>query len=255
MEQNKVRKYTLYALGEILLVVVGILIALQINNWNEERINAQQEKIILQNLRSDLILEQQNLLSHIDAQNIWVDGGVYILRHFDDHSGFEIDTELLKRLNDLFARAGYVPVITTFETLENTGNIDLIQNEELKSEIVNYYQSIITFATNTQNNNADLVDGLVNHVLIELTFLKPNLFTDSSKDWFPVFDQVDYELQSNQMFLDHLQTKLSDLDNAARMINVVNFRILLANIQLSFAGEYLERTADLLELIEVELDK
>ena len=35
MEQNKVRKYLLYAVGEILLVAVGILIALQVNNWNE----------------------------------------------------------------------------------------------------------------------------------------------------------------------------------------------------------------------------
>ena len=37
MEQNKIRTYLLYAVGEILLVVIGILIALQVNNWNEER--------------------------------------------------------------------------------------------------------------------------------------------------------------------------------------------------------------------------
>ena len=37
IEQNKIRTYLLYAVGEILLVVIGILIALQVNNWNEER--------------------------------------------------------------------------------------------------------------------------------------------------------------------------------------------------------------------------
>ena len=47
VEEQKVRQYTWYALGEIFLVVIGILIALQINNWNEERKNRKQEEAIL----------------------------------------------------------------------------------------------------------------------------------------------------------------------------------------------------------------
>ena len=43
LTQNKVSKYLLYAIGEILLVVVGILIALQVNNWNEDRLSRQFE--------------------------------------------------------------------------------------------------------------------------------------------------------------------------------------------------------------------
>ena len=46
-EQNKVKSYLLYALGEILLVVIGILIALQVNNWNERRIAINNEIILL----------------------------------------------------------------------------------------------------------------------------------------------------------------------------------------------------------------
>lgn len=52
--QNKVKNYFLYAIGEIILVVIGILIALQINNWNEERKSKIQEQIILKNLVQDL---------------------------------------------------------------------------------------------------------------------------------------------------------------------------------------------------------
>lgn len=48
---GKVSRYLGYALGEIVLVVIGILIALQINNWNEHRKDLQKEQLILQNLQ------------------------------------------------------------------------------------------------------------------------------------------------------------------------------------------------------------
>ena len=50
MEQNKTSKYFKYAIGEVVLVVIGILIALQINNWNENRKDGVKEQIILKSL-------------------------------------------------------------------------------------------------------------------------------------------------------------------------------------------------------------
>jgi hypothetical protein len=54
MNQNKTSKYFKYAIGEIILVMIGILLALQVNNWNEERKQNKAEKIILTNLYDDL---------------------------------------------------------------------------------------------------------------------------------------------------------------------------------------------------------
>ena len=54
LSENKVSKYLLYALGEILLVVVGILIALQVNNWNEDRNSRQFEIRMLTEVRNAL---------------------------------------------------------------------------------------------------------------------------------------------------------------------------------------------------------
>ena len=54
LEQNKTSKYFKYAIGEIVLVVIGILIALQINNWNEHRKSMLQEVNILSKLNRDL---------------------------------------------------------------------------------------------------------------------------------------------------------------------------------------------------------
>ena len=60
LSEGKTEKYFKYAIGEIILVVIGILIALQINNWNNERILAKEEKLLLANLKEEY---QENLLN------------------------------------------------------------------------------------------------------------------------------------------------------------------------------------------------
>jgi sensor domain CHASE-containing protein len=54
MSENKTGKYFKYAIGEIILVVIGILIALQVSNWNQERLNSIQELNALDNLKTEL---------------------------------------------------------------------------------------------------------------------------------------------------------------------------------------------------------
>ena len=54
METGKTSRYFKYAIGEIILVVIGILIALQINNWNENRKEQAKERTYLNNLHRDL---------------------------------------------------------------------------------------------------------------------------------------------------------------------------------------------------------
>lgn len=53
METGKTGKYFKYAIGEILLVVIGILIALQINTWNTKRLDSLKEKAILKELHKE----------------------------------------------------------------------------------------------------------------------------------------------------------------------------------------------------------
>lgn len=64
LAKNKFSKYLLYAIGEIVLVVIGILIALQINNWNQSKQESNKEKVYLRNVEADL--KQQ--LSYISIQ-------------------------------------------------------------------------------------------------------------------------------------------------------------------------------------------
>jgi energy-converting hydrogenase A subunit M len=61
MKKNKTGKYLKYAIGEIVLVVIGILIALSINNWNEGRKNDQKESLLIKNIIEDLNLDSVHI--------------------------------------------------------------------------------------------------------------------------------------------------------------------------------------------------
>lgn len=69
LANNKVGAYLKYAVGEVILVVVGILIALQVNNWNENRKQRAKELHYLANLKNDLNLNIAEIDRYIDARN------------------------------------------------------------------------------------------------------------------------------------------------------------------------------------------
>ena len=70
MTQNKFTKYLLYAIGEIVLVVIGILIALTINNWNNERIVLNEEQLILKDLKVEMISNIEKLKEYIEYNRL-----------------------------------------------------------------------------------------------------------------------------------------------------------------------------------------
>ena len=83
MEKNKTGKYLKYAIGEIVLVVIGILIALQINNWNEQRKERIQEKIFLKRFEVELNSNLENILIAISLNKSRIHRADFLLRTID----------------------------------------------------------------------------------------------------------------------------------------------------------------------------
>lgn len=245
-------KYFTYAIGEIVLVVIGILMALQINNWNIQRLNAIEENIILRNLEKDLLVELKSIELHKEYQEVWINSCSEILKHFDQNNGFKLDDNLLQNINDLFIRSGYSPNLTTFSTLENTGKLDLIKNEALRDSITVYYLSLIGFSGNTRNNNETLVDELINQNLLGLTFFQANAFSKEMNNVWPL-DKNSPEIKNPALLKNTVQAKLNNAENALLLINAVNFRMFLANVQLDLVGRVENNTEALLETIRTAL--
>ena len=138
-DDNRPLKYIRYAIGEIVLVVVGILIALSINNWNEGRINLKLEKIILIELKSDL---EENLImfkENIRTEKETLKGIDIILYHIDNKLAYN------DSLGYLFQRVKHLENITVnasaYESIKSSG-FKLLSSQILKMEITRLYESI-----------------------------------------------------------------------------------------------------------------
>ena len=133
--EGKLKRYLIYALGEIVLVVIGILIALQVNNQNELRKKHNLEMKLLSNLKSDLQLEVDDL-EHIIKRRESKTLSAQKMAGY--HSKKQVDTlknYYFNSANVLYWEVHY-PNNKTFQELINSGNFSLIRNKTIKSNLL-----------------------------------------------------------------------------------------------------------------------
>ena len=139
LSQNKVSRYLLYALGEILLVVIGILIALQVNNWNENRKSEILEIKILKRLRQDLVADTLYLNDRLE-RTIILQAKQYEFVH-EIYNTQKSEQEFRKVLGlQNWDSDNLVMQISTYEELKNSGQINILENEALKIQMIDLYR-------------------------------------------------------------------------------------------------------------------
>ena len=127
-----------YAIGEIVLVVIGILIALQVNNWNENRINSQREKVILNSLKSELAINLQELKTDFERTYIYHQATLKVYDIIIKQPN-EIDS-FYKDFFNCVQFTYFFPKTSTYETLKS-GNLELITSDGLKEIITDVYET------------------------------------------------------------------------------------------------------------------
>ncbi|WP_426429577.1 DUF6090 family protein [Winogradskyella sp. HB-48] len=134
MSENKMGKYFKYAIGEIVLVVIGILIALQINNWNEQRKEIAEEQKILRQLENEFKKNLNQLDEKIYMRNKMTLASEGLLNYIDNPEKYVKDSLLYY----LF-RLTQEP---TFDPIENdlavSGKLRIIKNDSLKMLLSNW---------------------------------------------------------------------------------------------------------------------
>ena len=138
LTENKFSKYFLYAIGEIVLVIIGILIALSINNWNEGRKERSIEKRMLEELVENLEFNTEILKNWINANlkndrssEIIISALEYKLPHHDSLNNHFSKSLYIRKLS-LISEVGY-------ESIKNAG-LEIIQNKQMKKNIVDLFE-------------------------------------------------------------------------------------------------------------------
>ncbi|MBT8287572.1 MAG: hypothetical protein KJO00_06110 [Bacteroidia bacterium] len=131
MEQNKTGKYFKYAIGEIILVVIGILIALQVNNWNIKRIERTSEIKYLNNIKLDLQKDLASLTYQIDFRREKYDRVEKLIAQINGQPVQDID-ELAKNVFFTLMEERFTPNRSTYNELASSGNLNLISNDSIK---------------------------------------------------------------------------------------------------------------------------
>ncbi len=128
LTENKFSKYLLYAIGEILLVVIGILIALQVNTWNEERVEQAEEQAILRQLKTEFTLNLAQLDDKIRAKEGLMSSAKTLFSYIDDPEGRTQDSVDF-HLGRTIPFSTFDPIVSD---LASSGALRLIRSDSLK---------------------------------------------------------------------------------------------------------------------------
>jgi hypothetical protein len=158
LTENKFSKYLLYAVGEILLVVVGILIALQVNNWNEGRKLKKDRIDILENLKIDLANDVENYKTNIYRLQKRQEIAGEVLQFLEEIPS-EIDSsDTVRKLLILGYIEDHNPSFATYNEILGSGKLGLLESNELKVYLANYKSAFENFKAIENNWSEDIKD-------------------------------------------------------------------------------------------------
>ena len=169
--ENRLSKYSLYAVGEILLVVIGILIALQIHNQNDLRKERLKEIHYLENIKTDLNINLLEMDRYLDIRTESIEGANRILEHFEgkpitDYSAFNADGVRIYNWQKFWQNNN------TFQELVNSGNLALISNDAIKKSLFDI-ESIYKKMKSEEDHYRFDTEKLLYEPLYELMDLNP----------------------------------------------------------------------------------
>ena len=228
--ENRFLQYSRYAIGEIVLVMVGILLALQVNNWNEERNNSLIEQDYLKEMLEDFEI-------NLKTSNRNIGRIEEILPHLIgliDQSMAGKPTMPLDALNKAFSNITAMPAYSStdrvYNNLVGSGDLKLIRNGELKTKLANYYECLFVLNLVQDTHEMELVESFQPYIIENLDYQAVNpSWLDDFLLPSPLEDNRILEVLNDREFRNILTQKwviLTDLLNQNRILRQVNLDML-----------------------------
>ena len=204
--ENKFMAYSRYAIGEIVLVVIGILIALQVNNWNETRIEQkkikQYSKALIEDLTNDIDMmresrsQAQKKYEYIDSLRIYMTQTLTV----------ELSNTFLWLVAHDIMYKPYNWHRSTLNELKSSGGLSYITNDSLQKKIVAYesFSNHLDEDFEFDKSNADKMDDITASLIdLNSPYLTKILERENKEDTsFKHFETEEYKLsKANELKL------------------------------------------------------
>ena len=236
-------KYILYSSGEILLVMIGILLALQVNNWNEDKKQKTVETKVLNDIKNALASDISNQFAkHMKRINTDVRSLNVIFNHVENHLPYHdnLDAHYI-----VLSRAGgrlWAPQITAYKLLESLG-IDLITSDPLKNSILNIYNLAYPEITASFENYKKNIYDYARPIARRQFHTDSGMFTDN------------YEIFTSSDVMRLTPINYAELSSDVEFLNVIKSLKLAAVIDLNHLKDKKENVQNVIRLIDIELNR
>ena len=200
LAENKTVKYLKYAVGEVLLIMVGIILALQFQNWNEGRKLEQDRRELIAGLKGDFMANLENLNNVINRVEEIVNGlDTYLVVAGKDTSDLDVE-ELQALTRSGFRGVDFRPALSTYKTALSTGSYGLLVDSKLKELFVDFEDHYEEFEQMAAIHNelnfigevAELRQNLGSlRILTRIQLPKPEVFSVSDLEYRKIFSRKD----------------------------------------------------------------
>ena len=227
--ENKTGKYFKYAIGEIILVVIGILIALQINNWNELKKQRNEAQTFIKRLSEEVGQNIEVTNREISLEQLQVEKTKSLLEMFS-WSQDKISSRAIDSLIFAIMSSNSVDIKTgTLQEGLNTGQVSLLSNNELKQKLYSLPTVFEEIKRLETLESADINDNMVPYMYDHMNFKNmDNAFSEFSKALGPSkFKTIENKRLLNSLKFENL------VDNRFYNTNqsLENYRALLTNLK------------------------
>ena len=239
---RKFGNYLAYAIGEIILVVIGILIALAINNSNQERIDREREQVYLAGLRQEFRFSRMKLQELIEVNRQNLEGAKKILEFMADPAAQPTEQQISELLYSAFSLdVAFNPNNSLLDEMISSGSLKGISSDELRIRLTNWVSTLDDIGkqeANLEMNREKVVD----------------FFRSGDYSLKTVFDLAG---ASEELGLSGGESDSSNLQLLESRAFENNMLIFIATTYATSEGHYdplMEELNQILELIDRELE-
>ena len=163
VKEKNVKRYLLYAVGEILLVMIGISLAFQVSNWDENRIKKNAEIRFYENIKEQIIDDKELIKGQINYNNHFMNLFKYANKIIENNDRTKMDT-LGIIIRDLTNYSDFDKEGNIYETMVNSGDVKLLNNIKIVNGI-RELEEIYNYVNRMENIH---YDAMMNHVVVAL---------------------------------------------------------------------------------------